>query len=230
MKLTVRDVALLLQVSEKSVYRWTKDADFPSHRVNGQYRFNRAEVLEWATAHRVQVSPEVLSEPDSHGAPLPSLVQALEDGGIHYRVEGHDKASTLQAVVRALHLPDEVDRDYLFRVLLAREALGSTGVGKGIAIPHVRNPIVLHVPRASITLCFLDKPIEFDAIDGQPVHTLFALISPTVRAHLHMLSRLAFALGDPKFHGVISAQGSRDAIMTAAKDVESTIRPERRQP
>jgi len=227
MKLTVRDVAALLQVSEKSVYRWVKDTDFPSHRVNDQYRFNRADVLEWATAHRVPVSPELLAEPDSYGTPMPSLVQALEEGGIHYRVEGHDKTSTLQAVVRALRLPEEVDRDYLYRVLLAREALGSTGVGKGIAIPHVRNPIVLHVPRAAITLCFLERPIEFDAIDGQPVHTLFTLISPTVRAHLHMLSRLAFALGNEKFHAVITAQGSREEIMAAARDVEATMRSPR---
>lgn len=225
MKLNVKDVASLLQVSEKSVYRWIKDSDFPTHRVNDQYRFNRAEVLEWATAHRVPVSPELLCEPDSHGTPMPTLVQALEDGGIHYRVEGTDKESTLRTVVRLLHLPEEVDRDYLFRVLLAREALGSTGVGKGIAIPHVRNPIVLHVPRASITLCFLEKPIEFDAIDGQPVHTLFTLISPTVRAHLHMLSRLAFALSDSSFQSVIANQGSRESILAAARAVETTMNP-----
>lgn len=224
MKLTVKDVAALLQVSEKSIYRWIKATDFPTHRVNDQYRFNRAEVLEWATAHKVSVSPELLCEPDSHGSPMPTLVEALESGGIHYRVEGSDKESVLRAVVKALRLPDEVDRDYLFRVLLAREALGSTGVGKGVAIPHVRNPIVLHVPRASITLCFLERPIEFDAIDGQPVHTLFTLISPTVRAHLHMLSRLAFALHDAGFHEVIAGQGSRDAILAAAREVESTLR------
>jgi len=225
MKLTVKDVASLLHVSEKSVYRWIKDSGLPSHRVNDQYRFNRAEVLEWATAHRVPVSPELLSEPDSHGSPMPTLSDALESGGIHYRVEGADKQSTLQTVVRLLRLPEEVDRDYLYRVLLAREALGSTGVGRGIAIPHVRNPIVLHVPRATITLCFLEQPIEFDAIDGQPVHTLFTLISPTVRAHLHMLSRLAFALGQPEFQAVLSSQGSRESILAAARAVEQSLKP-----
>src|SRR5438034_985186 len=62
-----------------------------------------------------------------------------------------------------------------------REALQSTGVGDGIAIPHVRNPIVLHVSRPMITLCFLERPIDFGALDGKPVHVLFSLISPTVR-------------------------------------------------
>jgi nitrogen PTS system EIIA component len=227
MKLTVRDVAALLQVSEKSVYRWIKQDGFPAYRVNDQYRFNRAEILEWATAHRMPVSPELLHEPESRGATLPSLSEALETGGIHYRVGGADKESALRAVVDVLHLPEEVDRDYLLRVLLAREALGSTGVGNGIAIPHVRNPIVLHVPRASIALCFLDKPIEFDAIDGRPVHTLFILVSPTVRAHLHMLSRLAYALRSPKFQQALSGPGSREAVMEAARALEATMAPSR---
>jgi PTS system nitrogen regulatory IIA component len=225
MKLMVRDVAALLQVSEKTVYRWIKQGGFPAYRVNDQYRFNRAELLEWATANRMPVSPELLHEPESRGTNLPGLCEALESGGIHYRVGGADKDTALRAVVEVLHLPQEVDRDYLFRVLLAREALGSTGVGNGIAIPHVRNPIVLHVPRASIALCFLDKPIEFDAIDGQPVHTLFILVSPTVRAHLQMLSRLAFALRTPRFQEAIAGPAARDAIMAAAREVEGTMAP-----
>ena len=225
MKLTVRDVACLLHVSEKSIYRWVKQEGFPAYRVNDQYRFNRAEILEWATANRIAVSPELLHEPESRGVPMPTLAEALEVGGIHYRIAGQDKESALRAVVEVLHLPQEVDRDYLLRVLLAREALGSTGVGSGIAIPHVRNPIVLHVPRASIALCFLENPIEFGAIDGQPVHTLFILVSPTVRAHLHMLSRLAYALRAPDFQAALAGPGSREEVMAAARQVEATMAP-----
>jgi PTS system nitrogen regulatory IIA component len=225
MKLTVRDVASLLQVSEKSIYRWIKQDGFPACRVNDQYRFHRAEILEWATAHRMAVSPELLHEPESRGAAMPTLTEALEAGGIHYRIAGTDKESALRAVVDVLHLPQEVDRDYLLRVLLAREALGSTGVGNGVAIPHVRNPIVLHVPRASIALCFLDNPIEFDAIDGQPVHTLFILVSPTVRAHLHMLSRLAFALRTPGFQAALTGPGARESVLAASRDVDGGMPP-----
>lgn len=220
MKLTVKDVASLLYVSEKTIYRWVKEQGFPCHRVSDQYRFHRSEVLEWATAHKIPVSPELLSEPDSLGCALPTLAEALEAGGIQYRVEGVDKESTLRAVVGLLRLPDEVDREYLRQVMLAREALGSTGIGNGVAIPHVRNPIVLHVSRPTITLCFLETPIEFGALDGQPVHTLFTLVSPTVRAHLHMLSRLAFALSDPDFGGMIQAQASRDTILAGIRGVE----------
>ena len=100
----------------------------------------------------------------------------------------------MREVVELLRLPDEVDRPFLLRVLLAREAIAPTAIGEGIAIPHVRNPVVLHVGRPAIALCFLEQPIEYDALDGKPVHTLFTIVSPTTRAHLHLMSKLSFVL------------------------------------
>jgi len=52
MQLTVRDAAKLLAVSEKTIYRWINQGSLPAYRVNEQYRFNRAELLEWATARK----------------------------------------------------------------------------------------------------------------------------------------------------------------------------------
>ena len=96
----------------------------------------------------------------------------MEVGGIFYRLAGKDKPAVLRSVVEVLRLPDKVDREFLLQVLLAREALESTAIGDGIAIPHVRNPIVLHVPQPVVTLCFLEAPVDFGALDGQPVQTL----------------------------------------------------------
>jgi PTS system nitrogen regulatory IIA component len=223
MQLTVRDAARILNVSEKTIYRWINQGDLPAYRVNEQYRFNRAELLEWATSRKINVSVEIFHEPESHAATLPGFAAALEDGGIVYRLGGAAKETVLRGVVASMHLPDEVDRDFLFRVFLAREALGSTGIGDGIAIPHVRNPVVLHVPRPVICLCFLENPIDFGALDGQPVFALFSLISPTVRAHLHLLSRITFALHDPAFKQVITQQGSRDEILAEARRVEAAL-------
>ncbi len=223
MELTVRDVTRILRVSEKTVYRWIRQGTLPAYRVNEQYRFNRAELQEWATSRRINVSPEILEEPERSG-PAPRLVEALQAGGIHYRVGGTDRNSVLRAIVEMMRLPEEVDREFLHRVLVAREELGSTAIGDGIAIPHVRNPIVLHVSCPAVTLCFLERPIEFGALDGKPVQALFSLISPTARAHLHLLSRLAFALNDPGFKGAIVHQASRDHILAEAERAEGQIR------
>lgn len=225
MQLTVRDAARILNVSEKTIYRWINQGSLPAYRVNELYRFNRAELLEWATSKRINVSVEIFQEPNSTTTPLPGFVETLEAGGIFYRLGGSDKESVLRAVVETMRLPDEVDREFLFRILLAREALGSTGIGDGIAIPHVRNPVVLHVPRPTLCLCFLEKPINFNSVDRRPVFALFSMVSPTVRAHLHLLSRLSFALHDSEFKSVILKQGSREEILTAARRVEASLLP-----
>ncbi|HXV36244.1 MAG TPA: PTS sugar transporter subunit IIA [Myxococcota bacterium] len=222
-KLTVREAAGLLNASEKSVYRWIKQGRLPAYRINDQYRINRAELLEWATARKLHVSPEIFAEPESEAGLPPTLEDALRAGGIHYRVGGHDTASVLHAVVDTIPLPEDVDREFLFQVLLAREALGSTAIGDGIAIPHVRNPIVLHLSRPSVTLCFLERPVDFGALDGQPVSTLFTLISPTVRAHLHLLSLLAFALRDPGFRAAVRSQASREEIFDALRKATAAV-------
>jgi PTS system nitrogen regulatory IIA component len=223
MQLTVRDVAKLLTVTEKTVYRWVQSSSLPGYRVNNQYRFNRAELLEWATSNKIKVSADLFQEPESASAPCGGLLDAIKGGGIFYRIGGNDKKSALQAVVENMRLPQEVDREFLLNVLLAREALASTGIGDGIAIPHVRNPIVLHVPAPTITLCFLEKPVDFGAIDGQPVYCLFTIVSPTVRAHLQLLQRLGFALRDARFKEAIKSQTSREEILERISRIEAEI-------
>jgi len=224
MNLSVRDSAQLLKVSEKTIYRWVKQGKLPAYRINEQYRFNRAELLEWATSQRLNVSVDIFAEP-ADGGPVVSRTEALRTGGIHYRLGGSDKLSVLQSLVEVMPLPDQVDRPFLLQVLLARESLGSTALGGGIAVPHVRNPIVMHIVRPMMTLCFLERPVEFGALDGQPVHTLFTIVSPTIRAHLHLLSRLGFALRQPEFAEAIARQGSRDEILAAGQAIDQSIPP-----
>ena len=224
MQITVRDVAELLNVSEKSVYRWITEGSLPAYRVSGQYRFNRAELLEWATAKKINVSPKIFEETDGAGGALPDLLDAVQSGGIYYRLGGKDKESVLRGIVEILRLPDDVDREFLLQVLLAREALESTAIGDGIAIPHVRNPIVLHVPRPTVTLCFLEKPVDVGALDGQPVQALFSLISPTVRAHLHLLSRIAHVLRDQEFKALIQRQASREELVEALRRLNESLK------
>ena len=222
----MKDVAKLLNVNEKTIYRWLKQGSLPAYQLGNQYRFNKAELLEWATSKQIGVSTDLFQEPSNDQVHINNgLFQALTSGGIYYRIEGDNKESALKSVVGLMRLPQEVDRDFLLQVLLAREAIASTAVGDGIAIPHVRNPIVLHVTEPIVSLCFLEKPIDFGSLDGKPVTCLFTLISPTVKAHLYLLSRLAFSLRDEEFRKVIERQGTRDEIYAGIKRVEAGIKP-----
>ncbi len=222
MRISVKEAAGLLDISEKTIYRWVAQGKIPCCQINDQYRFNRAELLEWATAQRIPVSPRILEEPAEEG-PLPRLEEALRAGGIFYRVAGNDKESVLKNIVEIMPLPDDVDRDFLFQVLISRESVGSTGMGGGIAIPHVRNPIVMHIPRPMVSLCFLEKPVEFGAIDGKPVHTLFTIVSPTIRAHLALISRICFGLHKSPFVDAILREALRDEILLLARELDEKV-------
>jgi PTS system nitrogen regulatory IIA component len=223
MQLSVRDLTKLLNTTEGTITRWIKQRGLPAHIVGGQYRINRAELLEWATANNVRVSLELFNNLEADAETVPSLSEALEVGGIHYNLRDSTKEQAIAALVQVLPLPEGVDRELLLRLFLAREASASTGIGDGIAIPHVRNPIVLHVARPSITLAFLSQPVDFAALDGKPVHVLFSIISPTNRAHLQLISRLSFALHDSKLREALSRHAPAEEIMQEVRRAQAAV-------
>lgn len=216
MQLTLRDIARLMQVPERTVSRWVQDDSLPARLVGGQYRFNPSELFEWAARQRLAVPEELLIEQGRAVCVADSLAAALSAGGVLYDMPGADRRSALSAVVEQLRLPDGFDRARLLDLFLSREAQGSTAVGDGIAIPHPRYPVVLPVAAVSATLCFLSQPIAFGAADGKPVDTLFVLVSPTVRSHLKVLSQLASALGSQDFRQVVRRKAQSDEIIGAA--------------
>lgn len=225
MELTAHEAASLLNVTPETLHQWIRTRGLPAHRFQEQYRFSRAQLLEWATAEGVPLSPQSFRAlPGAAPSRMPTLAQALARGGIVYDVPGKDRRMVLGELVHRLPLPQAVDRTFLLRMLLARERLGSTGIGEGIAVPHVRNPIVLRVPTPLVCLAFLRQPVEFHAVDGRPVSTLFTLITPTVRTHLTLLSRLAFMLHDAALRQVLSHRGSREAILAQVCRIEAQVK------
>ena len=179
-------------------------------------------MLEWATARHIPIAVEQFLDDEGDDSNFPTLVASLGVGGIHHNIGGADKGSVLRAVVNVMQLP-EVERETLVQVLLAREATGSTGIGDGIAIPHVRQPIVMGGNVAAISLCFLERPVDFCAIDGSPIHTLFLMISTTVRGHLQTLAKLGGALGDPGFKNAVLRRAPAEEILREAGRVEAAL-------
>lgn len=223
MQLAIRDLTKLFDVNESTVARWIKQRGLPAQQVGGQYRIHRADLLEWATANQVRVSLELFDRLEGDADTVPSLIEALETGGIHYGLEDTNKDHALRALVQILPLPDDVDRELLLRLFLAREASASTAIGNGIAIPHVRNPIVLHIAQPAVVLAFLKQPVDFGALDGKPVHVLFSIISPTNRCHLQLISRLSFALHDDKLREAVVRQAPHKEILCEVRRVEASM-------
>lgn len=220
MLLTVREAAALLRSTERQVYRWVDDGEIPFRRVRDQVRFNRTDLLEWATSRRLSVSLEAFDADLDPEDRAPSLARALERGGAHRDLQATDRDSALRAAVAATPLPTSVEREFLVDVLVAREHSCSTAIGEGIAIPHVRQPVVAPGAMVLVSVSFLREAVPFGAADGKPVATVFLIVSPTVRTHLQMLAHLARALLDPGFRGAVVRRESIEALAAHAVRLE----------
>lgn len=113
MKLTVPEAATLLGANQERVYDWIEDDGLPAQRIRGQYRINRAELLEWATEHDITLRPGVFARSEDPES-APSLADALRAGGIHFGIPGGPMENVLRAIIDLLPLDDDVDRDTLF--------------------------------------------------------------------------------------------------------------------
>lgn len=222
MQLTVRQAATRLGVDETTVRRWVTQRGLPVHHANERIYINAVELWEWAVENGVPVSRQLLDQARGSPDPVPSLSDLLRAGGIFGDIGGNTKAEVLAEFVERLPLAPEQDRAFLLSVLEAREAMGSTGIGDGIAIPHVRNPILLQVEQPFVTLGLLRHAIEFGSIDGRPVHALFMVVSPTVPAHLAILARLGFALRDETLRTLLRDRAPADEILDRVALVEAT--------
>lgn len=123
------------------------------------------------------------------------------------RVQGKKQALQELSAGAARLLPG-LDSREIFDTLLQRERLGSTGIGDGVAIPHGKLPKLDHLFGL---VARLERPIDFEAIDGQPVDLLFLLLAPEGAGadHLKALARVARALREPGVRE--SLRAARDA-------------------
>ena len=222
MQLTLPQAASYLGVSESTARRWISERALPVHEVNERLYLNAVELWEWAAEQGVPVSRSLLEQARRSPDDVPPLSELLRTGGILYKIDATEKRDVLRQFVAELPLPPEQDRATLLSVLEAREAMGSTGIGDGIAIPHVRNPIVMHIDHAFVMLALLRRPVEFDAIDGQPVHALFMVVSPTVPVHLRILAQLGFVLRDSVLRDMLRERAPAEDILGRIEMLEAS--------
>lgn len=116
--------------------------------------------------------------------------------GVVATLKVSSKKQALQELAETAAAITGLGANVIFEALLQRERLGSTGFGRGIAIPHVR---LAGLSRIVCVFAKLEEPINFEAMDGEPVDLLFLLLAPEHAGadHLKALSRISRLLRDP---------------------------------
>ena len=152
-----------------------------------------------------------------------SLADLIERGGIYYNVPGINQKDLLANAIDLLPSIPSLDQGNLLREILDREALMSTGIGRGIALPHPRSPILekFHTDPL-VAVVFPVQPVDWNTPDGSKVHTLFMLVSSSAKQHLNALSKINFLCQQEKFSSLIKARSSKEAIIAAIRDTENT--------
>ncbi len=195
MELALKDVAGIFGVSENQIIDWINTANLPSELVSDQYRFHRPDLLEWAALQNREFSPSIYAKVNGDLTPAGThFAEALERGGVLVNVSGGDLRTVLGIALDGLPLPESMGPETLIELFLAREQIGCTAIGEGMAIPHPRQPVLLTVPDPLVRLVYLSEPLEMPAPDGKPVDTLFLMICPTSHDHLQLLARMGALL------------------------------------
>ncbi|MGK9167343.1 PTS IIA-like nitrogen regulatory protein PtsN [Inquilinus limosus] len=148
------------------------------------------------------------------------MIDFLRPEAILANLKAASKKQALQELARrAAELTGQHER-FIFDVLLERERLGSTGVGRGIAIPHGKLPNLQGVFGA---FARLERPIDFDAVDEQPVDLVFLLLAPEGAGadHLKALARISRMLRDEGLCEKLRGCQSADAIYALLSQSES---------
>ncbi len=219
--LSVKEVSELLSVTEKTVYRWINANTIPYTRVGNQYRFSREDILAWSMRSGRKPGPEILIEPvpESGKAELPKLSEAINRGGIYYNIEGDTPENIITELVYLMRLPDVVSRDFLLKSVLVREELNSTGIGDGVAVPHMRYPAT-ELSDSQVTLGIPAKPVDWKSGDKKPVDIVFLPCCANMRSHLHLLSSISFAVRNPDVRKVLLNNTPRGEILEAFASIE----------
>jgi mannitol/fructose-specific phosphotransferase system IIA component (Ntr-type) len=116
---------------------------------------------------------------------------------------------------------NEEVKEQLHRALTDREKLCSTALGRGIAVPHTRNPIAAAAGRALVVFGRHERGVDFVAPDQKPVHLFFLLLAPDINTHLQTLSRLTRLLRDPALGEALMAASSPEDVIGAIREAEN---------
>ena len=139
------------------------------------------------------------------------LVDLLTPDGVVANSRASSKKQILQDLARKAAELTGADERAIFDVVLERERLGSTGVGNGIAIPHGKLP---GLKRLFAVFARLEKPVDFEAIDEQPVDLVFLLLAPEGAGadHLKALARVSRMLRDKRMCDKLRGSDKAEAI------------------
>lgn len=239
MDLKIKDVAELLNVSETTIRRWLAEGKIPAYRLNHQFRFSRTEIENWVLSCKMQKDDDfnpfkeenlinLKSEKAKNllskkiGTQAFSLYRAVYKGSVINNVSGNTKEEVIRESVNQIAKNLSLDSDVLADLLLDRENLMPTALNHGIAVPHTRD-FLLPKSYDIVTVVYLNKPIDYGALDGEKVKTLFFLFACDDKRHLHLLAKIAHLTRSAESLNFLNQQPGKANLLNYLKEWETRL-------
>ncbi|MEW6234667.1 MAG: PTS sugar transporter subunit IIA [Candidatus Omnitrophota bacterium] len=191
--LTIKEVGDLLQVNQRTILRMIQNDKIPATKIGNQWRFHPIHLEKWVLNGGVDANGGM-----ENAWELEEEFQVFSPSRVLLDLNAASAADALRKM--ADHLADEghlLQRDIFYNALLEREKMSTTGVGRGVALPHAWHPIndLFRVPL--VVAARLKQAVDFQAVDGLPVDLVFMLCSPRNRLHLKLLSAVNSIVREP---------------------------------
>ena len=239
MDLTIKDVSELLNEPEITIEKWFQDGKIPGYKLDNQIRFSRSEIESWVMRSKTQ-KEKPLDVLDSKniinlksekakkivakkiGTQAFSLFRALYKGTVINNIHGTTKEDVIKSAVKIFAKNLSLDANVLTDLLLDREKLMPTSLNHSVAVPHTRDFLI---PKSYdvVNVVYLNKPIEYGALDGEKVKTLFFLFASDDKRHLHLLAKIAHLTRNKETLEFIHQHPGKAHLLNFIKDWETKL-------
>ena len=145
---------------------------------------------------------------------------------ILYLVDSEDESTALRKIIQSVPLSLSLNKEELLNALLSREEMMSTAIGNGIAIPHVRLFDSMSLQEDIVAVAYLFEPVDWNAPDGLPVHTLFLVLATDETRHLQILAEIAQLASDEDFVEFLRTMPAKEALIERIQQLEEKVNTE----
>jgi PTS system nitrogen regulatory IIA component len=224
--MSIEELARHMGMDTRVVRKWAEKGRLPGKKVGGEWRFNRARMLEWLQTEMHSFDPDDIRNLERamfDGESDLLIASYLATEGVDMNLPARSRASVLRELVRLAERTGLVyDAAGIVAALEEREEMGPTALPRGIAFPHPRRPLPYATAEPLVCVARVPKGIPFGAPDGRLTDIFVLVCANGERLHLGLLARLAMM-----FNGDLAVAlrnvDDADAALELILEMETTV-------